>query len=555
LTGIGGPHVLISPDGTRLVYRIRGADGKVRLATRSLDRLQATPLAGTENAANPFFSPDGQWVGFFADRKLKKIPVQGGVTVTLCDAPAPRGASWGEDGGIIAALSSTGGLSLVTSEGGSPQPITQLNREKQELTHRFPQHLPKGKGLLFVSSASNGNYNEATIEAQSLQTGQRKTLQRGAYFGHYLPSGHLIYMRQGVLFAAPFDLDRLELSGAPVPVLEDVPTGDLSGTAQFDFSQTGTVVYRSGKEALGENSIFWLESSGKTQRIGANPAGYTSPRFSPDGSRLALAVTQGGKSDVWIYDLDRETMTRLTSQPGDHMAPVWTPDGKRVAFLSVGQGIAWMRADGGGEVQRLTESSRMQVPASFSPDGKRLAFMDFLPGTTGGIFTLPIEFADQEHPKPGKPEPFLQTTHTELNPAFSPDGRWLAYSSTDSGTMEIYVRPFPGPGGKWQISNGGGSNPVWSPKAHELFYTTRDSRIMVAPYSAKGDSFAADKPRLWSTTRILDAPPASSFDIAPDGKRFAILAPAEGAGEQKLPTQMIFLFNYFDELRRRVPVR
>jgi len=556
LTGIGGPHVIISPDGTRLVYKIRGADGKQRLATRSLDQPHATPLAGTEDAGTPFFSPNGQWIGFFSDGKLKKILAQGGGAVTLCDAPNPRGGSWGDDDNIVAALEAASGLSRVSSSGGSPQPLTQLNKEKHETTHRFPQVLPEAKAILFVASPATGSYEEASIEVQSLKTGARKTLQRGAYFGHYLPSGHLIYMRQGVLFAAPLDLNRLELYGSPVPMLEDVPSGAESGTAHFDFSQTGTVIYRPGKGAVEGRSIFWLQNSGKIQPLLSNPAIYTSPHFAPDGRRLAVTVFGNGKNDVWVYDLDRDSMMRLTSAPGANRSPVWTPDGKRVAFSTNG-GIFWTRADGAGEAQRLTESSGLQTPASFSPDGKRLAFMEQGGGTGYDIWTLPIEFGNGDNPKPGKPEPFLRTASAEMYPAFSPDGRWLAYSSTDSGHMEVYVRPFPGPGGKWQISNGGGLFPMWSPKARELFYRSTDNRIMVASYIARVDSFLAFKPRLWSERLLPDSGTgiAPSLAIASDGKRFAILTPADMTDDQKPPTQMIFLFNFFDELRRRVPVR
>jgi serine/threonine-protein kinase len=339
-------------------------------------------------------------------------------------------------------------------------------------------------------------------------------------------------------------------------VLEDVPSGAESGTTHFDFSRTGTVVYRPGRGTVEGRSIFWLENSGKTQPLLTNPAVYSSPRFAPDGRRLAVTVFGNGKADVWVYDLDRDSMMRLTSAPGANRSPVWTPDGKRIAFGSTG-GIFWMRADGAGEAQRLTESSTLQIPGSFSPDGKRLAFTEQGSGTGSDIWTLPIEFGDGDNPKPGKPEPFLRTASTEMYPQFSPDGRWLAYASTDSGRMEVYVRPFPGPGGKWQISNGSGLFPMWSPKAHELFYHSADSRIMVAAYTAKGDSFLADKPRLWSERRLTDSGTgiAPNLAVAPDGKRFAILTPADTSDDQKPPTQMIFLFNFFDDLRRRVPVR
>ena len=556
LTGIGGPHAVISPDGTRVVYRIQGADGKQRLATRSLDQSQATPLAGTENGTSPFFSPSGQWVGFFADGKLKKILAQGGGAATLCDAPSGRGASWGDDDNIVAALELSSGLSLVSSSGGIPRPLTQLNKEKREQTHRYPQVLPEAKAVVFVASPSL-SYYEASVEVQSLKTGVRKTLQRGAYFGHYLSSGHLIFMRQGVLFAAPLDLDWLELYGPPVPVLEDVPSGAGSGSAHFHFSETGTIVYRSGTGANEATSILWLENSGKTQALHTNPGVYTSPRFARDGTRLAVAVRESGKSDVWVYDLDRDSIMRLTSGPGENHSPVWTPDGQRIAFGSTG-GVFWKRADGAGEEQRLTEGSNLQTPTSFSPDGKRLAFTEQGSGTGPDIWTQPIGFRDGDQPKPGKPEPFLRTVNTELFPEFSPDRRWLAYASNESGRLEVYVRPFPGPGGKWQISNGGGLFPMWSPKARELFYLAADRRIMVASYTAKGDSFLADKPRLWSERRLPDSGTVGlipSFAIAPDGKRFAILMPTDTADEQKPPTQMTFLFNFFDNLRRRVPVR
>jgi Tol biopolymer transport system component len=552
LTGIGGPHAVISPDGTRLVYRIRGADGKPRLATRALDQSQAIPLVGTESATVPFFSPDGQWVGFFADGKLKKILAQGGGVVTLCDAPNPRGASWGDDDNIVAALDSASGLSIVSSSGGSAHPLTQLNKEKRETTHRFPQVLPEAKAVLFVASATTGNYDDASIEVQSLKTGARKTLQRGAYFGHYLPSGHLIFMRQGVLFGAPLNLDRLELYGTPLPVLEDVPAGAESGTAHFHFSQTGTVVYRSGRGAIEGRAIFWLEDLGKVRPLRTNLAVYTSPRFAPDGRRLAVTLLQNGKTDVWIYDLDRDTMSRLTSAPGNNHSPIWTPDGKHIVFGSTGKGMSWIRADGAGEARLLTESSDLQEPASFAPDGKRLAFVDRASGTGYDIWTLPIQSGDSDNPQAGKPEPFLVTTQTENYPAFSPDGHWLAYAS---GGLDVFVRPFPGPGGKWQISTGGGAYPIWSPKAHEIFYRAADGRIMVTTYTVKGDSFLADKPRVWSERRLQESGTAPSLDISPDGKRFAVLLAPDAVDEQKPTTQMIFLFNFFDELRRRVPVR
>ncbi|MGH9651584.1 MAG: hypothetical protein ACRD3I_14095, partial [Terriglobales bacterium] len=261
--------------------------------------------------------------------------------------------------------------------------------------------------------------------------------------------------------------------------------------------------------------------------------------------------------DLWVYEWERDTMTRLTSSPGFNGAPVWTPDGKHIAFASQKHGgarnIYWIRADGAGEAQRLTESKYAQAPRSFSPDGKRLAFAEHSPETGGDVWTLPLEGGDSDHPKPGKPEPFLRTPFTEGYPSFSPDGRWLAYASNESGSSQVYVRPFPGSGGKWQVSTGGGTMPVWSRQGRELFYGTEDSRIMVAAYTAQGDAFVPGKPRLWSEKRFTDPSFGPNFDLAPDGKRFAVLLAPEAAGEQKAPTRLTFILNFFDEIRRRAP--
>ena len=548
----------ISPDGARLAFVARGPDEKEQLATRMLDQAQATLLAGTENAAYPFFSSDGQWIGFFAEAKMKKISVQGGAPVTLCDAPSARGASWGEDGSIIVTLASGlgGGLSRVPAAGGTPQAITKPG-DKGEATHRWPQILPGGQAVLFTGSTVNGAYDNARIEVLSLKSGQWKVVQRGGYFGRYLPSGHLVYIHQGTLFAAGFDLDRLEVRGTPAPLLEDVAGNASAGAGQYDVARNGTLVYLSGKSNASW-PVVWMDSTGKTQPLLAALGPYYTPRFSPDGNRLAVAVGSAGGDDIQVYDWQRDTMTRLTFTQ-TNFSPVWTPDGKRVVFESRSPGansIRWVRADGAGEAQSLLESKGELRAYSFSPDGQRLAFAERGADTGLDLWTLPLDVSVPEHPRHGKPELFLRTPFDEQEPAFSPDGPWIAYTSNESGGNEVYVRPFqggaPSGSGKWQISTGGGRYPIWSRNGRELFYETPDNRIMVTAYTASADSFAAEKTRPWSNTQIREPAGIWNLDLAPDGKRFAVFL--RPASEQKGSVHVTVLLNFFDELRRRVPV-
>ena len=534
-----GSRIILSPDGGRLVYMSRG-----RIYTRRLDQTGDNEMAGTEGASAPFFSPDGRWVAFFAEGKLKKISVDGGAAITLGDSLGPAGGSWGDDGNIVAA-SSNGSLARISSSGGTPAPVTKL--APGEVTHRWPQVLPGSQAALFTSNSSFGDgFDAANIEVVSLKDGQRKTLQRGGTYGRYVPAekgpGHLIFANQGTLFAVPFDLDRLEVRGVPVPVVQGVSTG-TGGAAQLDFSRGGTLVFRNGGGGADLRTVQWLDGAGKAQPLVAKAGRYSQLRLSPDGQRLALSAIAGSNQDIWVYEWQRGTMTRLTFG-GQNAFPVWSPDGRYVVFEG-GSGMLWTRADGAGKPQPLTQSKNPQYPFSFTPDGKRLAFYET--GTAlNDLWTVPVE-SDGAALRAGKPEIFLQTPFDERDPAFSPDGHWLAYSSNESGAAEVYVRAFPDQGGRWQISNGGGTRPRWSRDGHELIFQSGPG-FMTAGYAVKGETFVAEKPRAWIAGQVSAL---TDYDVTPDGKRVVAIQPTDAQGEPESQNHVTFLLNFADELRRR----
>lgn len=570
-----GGATALSPDGDVVAFVAQKGEGKPQIYVRRLAQLQATPLSGTDDALVPFFSPDGRWIGFFADQKLKKVAVTGGAPVSLADAPSTRGGAWGEDGTIAFSPNQTAGTRLlrVSSTGGKAEPLTSL--AEGEVIQIWPQVLPGGKAVLYTSSGSLRPYNDADLVVQSLPSGARKVVQRGGYHGVYLPSGlgsprraeresgHLVYIHDGTLFAVPFDLERLEVTGQPVPALEGVKSNSLTGGAQFAVSANGTLAYLPGTMLGGGGgaSLDWMDREGKTTPMRTTPAIWFTPQFAPDGSRLALDIREE-LSDIWVYEWARDTLTRVTSDPVGATRPVWTPDGRRIVFASaradkVTRNLYLQRADGTGEAQRLTESKNPQAPSSWHPSGRFLAFEEIASSpnakTNVDVMILPLEGDENVGWKPGKPMVYLNGPAIEASPTFSPDGRWLAYTSQESGRPEVYVRPFPGPGGKWQVSTGGGHNPVWSRARHELFYGQRDNgQIMVAAFKVEGDSFRAEKPRLWSEGRYQVRGANRMFDLHPDGERFVLAAaPQTPAGAKQ--DKVVFISNFFDELRRIAP--
>ncbi len=547
-----GTAAALSPDGQTLAFAAAtSATQPSILYVRRLDQLQATPLAGTEDARSPFFDPAGESIAFFAGGKLKKVPATGGAVVTLADAPTGRGGAWADDGTITFQpdiVSVTAALARVSSAGGTPDAMPRETRGRA----RFPQLLPGGQ-VLYTRAAPGG---VAEVLVGPLGSDERKVLVQGGY-GRYVPSGHLLYIQNATLFAVGFDIDRLELIGSPVPMIEGVMAAESMMAAQFSVSNTGTLAYLPGRLTTTDPPMLWMDARGTTTPLLSKPTSWGSPRFSPDGRKLVVDIIDGS-SDIWVYDLDRASLDRVTFERETVDAePVWTPDSQRVVFRSTRDNAAvsnlyWKRADNTGAVQRLTTSDNNQFPGAWHPSGKYFAFHQQSARSNADIWILPMEGDEKSGWKPGTPTVFLNTTATEGEPVFSPDGRWLAYTSNENGPIEVYVRPFPGPGGPWQVSSGGGLTPVWSRTKNELLYGTLNQQIMVASYRVEGDSFQRDEPRVWSETRFATRR-RRSFDLHPDGNR-VVLAPEAQPHALVKQDRIVFVFNFFDELRRRVPV-
>jgi Tol biopolymer transport system component len=469
----------------------------------------------------------------------------------------PRGFDWGSQGMIAFGLTNSS-LLQVPDAGGSAQPLTRL--EKGEVSHRWPDFLPGGKAVLFAAGANGLNFSSAQIAVQSIEPQERRYLKLGGTHPRYASSGHLIYAQGGSLMAVPFDPQRLTITGTAVPVVDAVLQSPASGAAQYSISSTGTLIYVPGGLQSAQRRLAWVSRNGTEQSISAPARAYLTPRISPDGRRVAVTIEEQQEDQIWLYDLTRETLTRLTFGGTLNNPAVWAPDSKRIAFASNKEGsqdIFWQLADGSGGLERLTKGDYTQIPMSWSPDGHVLAYFEVNPTTGYDLWVLLMDdlsatsgqVPSASSGQTRKAQPFLRTPFNESVPRFSPDGRWLAYISNESGRYEVYVQPYPG-GGKWPISTEGGTEPVWNPNGRELFYRS-GSKIMAVDISTQS-GFTAGKPHTLFEGPYEPAPlTAPNYDVSPDGQRFLMLKPAEQA--QAAPTQINVVLNWFEELKQKVP--
>jgi serine/threonine-protein kinase len=544
--GVRSSSILaLAPDGTRLVVA-SGSGASAQLYLRAMDQLEAVPIRGTQGAVAPFFSPDGQWLGFFTDDRLKKISIDSGSAQTITTigiGGAFISASWGSDDTIMF-TSLSGELMRVPAAGGTPTQATTLDTKQGETAHRSPEILPGGKAVLFVAQRAI----DAELMIRHLDTGEQRSLGIGGGSSlRYVSSGHLLFVRAGTLFAAPFDLKQLRVTAPPVPVVEQVASNGPGGAARVAIAANGSIAYVPGGENVPARTLVWVDRAGNIQPLLETPRDFREARLSPDGQRIAIGI-EGRPRDLWIYEIKRGTLSRFTLEPSESEFAAWTPDGQRIAFgaLRPGQGrvLLWKLTDGSGSEEKLLVGGPQDHfhPSAWSPDGRVLALTNVSSTDTNyDILMLPL----------GKtvPEPFAKTRFNERAPRFSSDGRWVAYVSEESGRGEIYVQPYPGPGGKRQISVDGGSEPVWAANGREMFYWVEDKMMAVSVTTSP--TFNADTPRVLFEGRF-ERPVTNfqNFDVTADGQRFLMFKGTQAAAA----AQITVVLDWATELARRVPI-
>jgi eukaryotic-like serine/threonine-protein kinase len=510
-----GPMAL-SPDGSRMAF-VATSSGTNMLWVRPLSGESAQPLAGTEGASNPFWSPDSRHLGFFANRKLKKIEASGGPPQTLADAPLGRGGSWSREGVILFAPNSRAVVHRVSASGGEVSTVTKLDAGASEISHRWPVFLPDGRRFLYLAQNSLQGGEKNAIYAASLNGDERKFLFNADSNVVYAPPGYLLFHRESTLLARPFDLKSLRFTEEAFPVAEGVQYFATFAQAAFAASDQGQLAYQTGVSGA-ETQLTWLDRAGKpTGTVGA-PGRLTTPRMSNDGKRVAVRILDAQSvGDIWIYDLERDTRARFTFDPSDEFGPLWSRDDSRVLFSAARKspGDIYQRdSAGSAKEQPLLSSNAFKMPLDWSPDGRVLLLQVDDPRMPTQMDLSTYSAAD------GKATPFLRSPSNETQGRFSPDGRWIAYVSNDSGKEEVYVVPFPGPGGEWQISTAGGRAPVWTRGGKEIVYQAPGDEIMAVEVRTS-PAFQAGIPRALFKTH-LRPPPGAQFDVTPDGERFLV---------------------------------
>jgi serine/threonine-protein kinase len=506
----------ISRDGRAIAYTAR-RDGIIRLYVRRMGDGEATELKGTEEAHSPFFSPDGEWIAFMAQAKLRKVPAAGGPVFDVCDVTADRSGVWLDDGSIVVATHATQPLMQVSSSGGVPRAVTVLDSARGERTHRWPDALPGGEWVIFTigSDRSPGDYEEATIAAASLKTGERRVLVEGASMARYCAPGYLVFSRRGALLAAPMDASDPKLTGQPVPFLDNIDREPSSGAVHFALARSGTLVFAPKLEGAELGSLVWVDHAGNTTALAAPPREYLAPRISPDGRQVFVTIGPGyGAGDVWRYDIPRRTLTRLTFD-GKSLVAYVTPDQRRVVYTSEDVSFRVLsQALEGDSLRKLVYESRQPLVVSgLSPDGRWVLFNPW-GAQESDILMVPSQGGGEARVVVS--EPFDQSDAT-----VSPDGRWIAYVSRQSGLDEVFVRAFPSGAGKWQASSGGALMPLWSPTRRELYWIGGPSMYAV-DYEAAGNTISFGTPR-----KLFDLPAGRRadadvlpYDLAPDGSHF-----------------------------------
>jgi serine/threonine-protein kinase len=526
----------VSRDGQRLTYV--GYDGPTeRLYLRRMDSLDTKPLPGTEGASNPFFSPDGTWIGFFAASALKKVSVEGGAPVALASVADNRGGTWSDGDEIVFAPDSGGGLQRVPAGGGVARPLTEIDTTRDEMSHRWPSIVAGANAVLFTMKTRGlQSFDDAPIAAVSLADGRRRNVLAGGTGPSYSSTGHLVYARAGALLAAPFDAVRLLVTGAPFTAVEGVSRSSGTGSAHYGLSQTGTLVSLPGSVDLENRELVRLGPEGRAFTLTPETRFFISVRTSPDGRRLALWIGTAD-DEVWTYEIERGVLTRLVPGAVD---PVWSPDGEWILFASTGQGdLVRVRADGSGGRETLLSREGGQTPTSMSPDGKTIAFTGRTLETGSDIWTFSLETRE--------PSVVLATRFNESAATFSPDGRFLAYVSDEAGHNEVFVQPFPGPGAKRQVSVGGGTSPVWGRQEGQIFYQ-RGTEIMAVSLGT-GPSREPSPPRrvVGGVVPLTTNTVMASWDLGPGGQGFVMPRQLE----QKQASTLMLALNWSPDLAKR----